>query len=364
MNESATTDDKIRELLRGRPVLVTGADGFVGSHLTEALVDYGADVHALLRPASSGMLHNIVGLRDRLTLHRADLTDHQSVLHVFKQIERSATDKPVIFHLAAQAHVGESWSRPYETVASNIIGTLNLLQTVVDTGMEIYKFDTAGSSEEYGNVHPELQSHYRFGGDGGLLLDSSSPLNPQSVYATSKVAADYLTRNYHSAYGIPALVTRMFNNYGPRQNPRFVTGTIITQALTRPYVELGYLQGRRDFCFVTDGAAGHIHAALFGNPGEVYVYGYGQHTTIADWYDLIISTGREAGFWGEVELRTNEGERGRLGGSEVQELRVDHTKLTALTGWTPRVSWSEGISRTVEWYAKNRDRWIGRVDWR
>jgi dTDP-glucose 4,6-dehydratase len=363
MNAATDTTASIETLLAGRPVLVTGADGFVGSHLTEALVEYGAVVHSMIRPASSGMLHNIADIRERLTIHRADLTDYQSVLRVLKHLDRTATDKPIVFHLGAQAHVGESWGRPYETVASNIVGTLNLLQSVVDTGIELFKFDTAGSSEEFGNAHPELSAQYRYGHDGGLLLDASSPLNPQSVYATSKVAADYLTRNYHSAYGIPALVTRMFNNYGPRQNPRFVTGTIITQALTRPYVELGYLQGRRDFCFVTDGAAGHIDAALFGAPGEVYVFGYGNHISIAAWYDLVIETGRQYGYWADVELRTNEADRGRLGSSEVQELRVDHSKLTRLTEWAPRVSWAEGLKRTIQWYASNRDRWIGRVDW-
>src|SRR3989344_3439425 len=107
-----------------------------------------------------------------------------------------------------------------------------------------------------------------------------SPLNPQSIYATSKVAADFLTRNFHSAYGIPTVVTRMFNNYGPRQNPRFITGTIITQAISRDIIELGVLSPKRDFCYVEDGAMGHINVALFGNPGETYVYGYGQTISI------------------------------------------------------------------------------------
>lgn len=351
-------------MLAGRTVLVTGADGFVGSHLTEALLGYGADVHVLVRPTSSGMLTNLADARDRVRIHRADITDKQSVLQMLKVLGATAKNAPVIFHLAAQAHVGESWHRPYETIAANTIGTLNLLQSIVDLGLEIFKFDTAGSSEEYGNVNPELRSSYRFGADGGLLLDATSPLNPQSVYATSKIAADFLTRNYHAAYGLPALVTRMFNNYGPRQNPRFVTGTIITQALSRGWVELGYLGGKRDFCFVKDGVEGHIHAALFGSPGEVYVYGHGAHTTIGEWYERIVAIGRDEGHWGNVELRLDDVSRGRLGSSEVQELRVDHGKLTALTGWAPRHSWDDGLRETIRWYADHRDRWIGRVDWR
>jgi dTDP-glucose 4,6-dehydratase len=309
------------------------------------------------------MLNNLQPLRDRVDVHRVDITDKQSVLQLLKVVAAAAERPPVIFHLAAQSHVGESWNRLYETMYTNTIGTLNLLQSIVDLGLEIYKFDTAGSSEEYGNVAEELREQYRFGADGGILLDTTSPLNPQSIYATSKVAADYLTRNYHAAYGLPALVTRMFNNYGPRQNPRFVTGTIITQALSRPYVELGYLGGKRDFCFVTDGARGHIHATMFGDPGEVYVYGYGEHISIEDWYHLILRIGEAEGFWGDIELRLDEDRRGRLGTSEVQELRVDHAKLTNLTGWKPLVTWEEGLLRTIQWYAEKRDSWIGRVDW-
>jgi dTDP-glucose 4,6-dehydratase len=363
MMPGSAVAERMADVLRSRPALVTGADGFVGSHLVEALLRFGADVHAVVRPTSSGMLTNLADVQSRIVLHTADITDKQSVLQLLKRLAAVSEREPVIFHLAAQAHVGESWDRPYETFATNAIGTLNLLQSIVDLNLEIYRFDTAGSSEEYGNVHPELIPAYRFAEDGGLLLDTTSPINPQSVYATSKVAADYLTRNYHAAYGLPTIVTRMFNNYGPRQNPRFVTGTIITQALTRDVVELGYVGARRDFCFVEDGALGHIHATLFGEPGALYVYGYGQHITIEDWYDLIIETGREDGFWEERELRTDGPQRGRLGASEVQELRVDFCKLHTLSGSSPSWSWKEGLRRTIHWYAENRPRWIGRVDW-
>ena len=143
----------------------------------------------------------------------------------------TAPDKPYVFHLGAQAHVGESWHRPYETVMANTVGTLNLLQSIVDHGVELEKFDTAGTSEEYGNVRESVAHHHDFDELGGLILHERSPINPKSIYATAKVAADFLTMNYHDAYGVPGVVTRMFNNYGPRQNPRYVTGTIITQAL-------------------------------------------------------------------------------------------------------------------------------------
>jgi nucleoside-diphosphate-sugar epimerase len=111
------------------------------------------------------------------------------------------------------------------------------------------------------------------------------------------VAADFLTMNYHDAFGLPGVVTRMFNNYGPRQNPRYVTGTIVTQALERPVVELGQLDPMRDFCFCTDGVRGHLTVAAQGIPGDVYVYGQGENISMADWSDLIIRTGVEHGFW-------------------------------------------------------------------
>lgn len=357
------TDADIKKLLKGRTVLVTGADGFVGSHLTEKLLEFDANTHVLIRATSSGMLHNLSGIRQKISVHHGDLTDKQALRGVLKIIKKEGS-KPIIFHLGAQAHVGESWNRAYETFNTNALGTLNLLQTVVDLDMDLFRLDTAGTSEEYGNVYEEVKNQYKFDKKGCLILNEKSPLNPQSIYATSKVASDFLTRNFHAAYGVPTVVTRMFNNYGPRQNPRFITGTIITQALTRDIIELGLLSPKRDFCFVTDGAMGHIHTSLFGNPGEVYVYGYGKNVSIGEWYKLIIKIGQEGGFWNKKKLITQEiGKRGRLGKSEVNELRVDYTKLNKLTGWEPKVSWEEGLKKAIQWYADNKDKWIGRVDW-
>ena len=214
--------DAVAGLLKGRTVLVTGGDGFVGSHLVEALLGYDANVHVLVRPTSSGMLHNTGHVQKKATIHRADLTDKQAILQTLK-ILKSFGDQAVIFHLGAQAHVGECWNRPYETLSANVLGVMNLLQSIVDLDMDVYRVDTAGSSEEYGNIREEMRDQYRFDDNGGLILDERSPVNPQSVYATAKVAADFLTRNYHAAYGVPTVVTRMFNNYGPRQSPRFIT---------------------------------------------------------------------------------------------------------------------------------------------
>jgi dTDP-glucose 4,6-dehydratase len=349
------------DIYSGRTVLVTGADGFMGSHLTDALCHLGAEVHAFVRATSSGALNNIGHLRSKMTVHFADLTDKTSVDYLVRDLEGT---KPFVFHLGAQAHVGESWHRPYETVMANTLGTLNLLQSIVDHGLEIQVFDTAGTSEEYGNVREAVAHHHDFDEAGSLILHERSPINPKSVYATSKVAADFLTMNYHDAFGVPAVVTRMFNNYGPRQNPRYVTGTIITQALERPEVELGQLDPLRDFCFCTDGVRGHLTVAAKGIPGDVYVYGQGENISMADWSDLIIRTGEEHGFWPAGRQVITTESRHRPGASEVMALRVGFEKLNRETGWEPKVSWEEGILHTIRWYAANRGRWIGRVDWK
>jgi dTDP-glucose 4,6-dehydratase len=360
-----TLDDLRRDfgdIYEGRTVLVTGADGFMGSHLTDGLVALGANVHAFVRANSSGALNNISHLRDRLKVHFADLTDRTSVDYLVREL-RNAPDRPYVLHLGAQAHVGESWHRPYETVAANVLGTLNLLQAIVDWELEIEKFDTAGTSEEYGNVRESVTDQHDFDDVGGLILHERSPINPKSIYATSKVAADFLTMNYYDAFGIPGVVTRMFNNYGPRQNPRYVTGTIITQALTRETIELGSLEPLRDFCFCTDGVRGHLTVAAHGSPGDVYVYGQGENISMQEWVDLILRTGEEHSFWpGDRQVITSVS-RVRPGSSEVMALRVGHEKLTRETGWQPQVSWEEGILHTIRWYAENRARWIGRVDW-
>jgi dTDP-glucose 4,6-dehydratase len=367
-HDSTWTDEAVADLRRefgepfsGRTCLVTGADGFMGSHLTEALVELDANVHAFVRATSSGALNNIGHLRQRLRVHFADLTDKTSVDYLVREL-LDAPDKPYVFHLGAQAHVGESWHRPYETVMANTVGTMNLLQSVVDNGLELEKFDTAGTSEEYGNVHEAVTHHHDFDEEGGLILHERSPINPKSIYATSKVAADFLTMNYHDAFGVPGVVTRMFNNYGPRQNPRYVTGTIITQALTRETVELGQLEPLRDFCFCTDGVRGHLTVAARGIPGDLYVYGQGKNISMRDWADLILRVGREQGHWEAREIVTT-AERFRPGASEVMALRVGYEKLNRETGWEPYVSWEDGVARTIAWYAENRARWIGRVDW-
>ena len=369
-NETVWTPESLDDLssefgpvYADRTVVVTGADGFMGSHLTEALVALDANVVAFVRATSSGALNNIAQLRRQLRVVFADLTDRTSVDYLVRDHLVSAPDRPYVFHLGAQAHVGESWHRPYETVMTNTVGTLNLLQSIVDHGVELEKFDTAGTSEEYGNPRESVAHHHDFDDDGGLVLHERSPINPKSIYATAKVAADFLTMNYHDAYGLPGVVTRMFNNYGPRQNPRYVTGTIITQALERERVELGQLEPMRDFCFCTDGVRGHLTVAAHGIAGDLYVYGQGRNITMHDWASLILEVGEREGYWPAGREIVSIPERFRPGATDVMALRVGYEKLHRETGWEPRVSWEDGIAQTIRWYAANRERWLGRVDW-
>jgi dTDP-glucose 4,6-dehydratase len=154
----------------------------------------------------------------------------------------------------------------------------------------------------------------------------------------------------------------MFNNYGPRQNPRYITGTIITQALERPEVVLGNLGTMRDFCYCEDGVRGHLTVALQGKPGEVYCYGQGENVSMGAWAEMILRTGSERGIWTGRHI-VSDPSRFRPGASDVEALRVGYEKLHQETGWKPMWTWEEGILRTIEWYAANRDRWITRVDW-
>lgn len=360
-DELAALVHELGDAFAGRTVLVTGADGFMGSHLTEALVALGASTHVLVRATSSGALHNLAHLRRELTVHWGDLTDRRAVDRAVGAL-RGASEPPYVFHLGAQAHVGESWARPYETIAANVVGTLNLLQSLVDQGVELEKLSTSGTSEEYGNVDEAARGNHRFDADGGLVLYEHSPLNPKSVYATSKLASDFLTQNYADAYSLPAVVTRMFNNYGPRQNPRYVTGTIVTQALARERIELGNLEPRRDFCFCTDGVRAHLLVATSGTPGGVYCFGQGESISIGDWAALILRLGEEQRLWRGRELASVV-DRYRPGASDVMALRADSSLLERETGWTPLVSWEEGLRRTIAWYAAHPERWRGRVDW-
>ena len=243
-----------------------------------------------------------------------------------------------------------------------MLGTLNLLQSIVDEGLDILRFDFAGTSEEFGNMDEEMRDLYTFNRDGVVVFNERSPVNPESPYAVSKVAGDFLCRNFHKAYGLPVVITRMFNNYGPRQSPRYVTGTIITQALCRDEVVLGALKPTRDFTYVLDGVRGHLYAAVKGKPGHIYSYGYGEDVSVGDWASFILRLGEEGGYWRDVKVREDKG-RFRPGGTDLMRLGVDYSKMKKETGWRPKYDRVFGVKETIKYYAENRDKWWGRIDW-
>lgn len=337
--------------LRDRKVLVTGADGFVGSHLVDELLDKNSEVLAMVEASTGRDLNNLERDREGLEIFRGDLQDNKSVNDYVRKANNES--QVLVFHLGAQSHVGESWNRPHETFRTNTIGTLNLLESIRSQDIDISKFNTAGTSEEYGDfIQKRSDSYKRDSGD--IVLDEKAPVNPKSIYGTSKVAADFLTKNYSEAYGIPTITTRMFNNYGPRQSTDFITGTVIVQALRNKTINLGNLKPKRDMCYIKDGVRGHIHATLEGKTGEVYNFGYGENISMRSWVEKIIETGKEQGYWNEKTI-SQDSEKFRPGDSEVKDLKADYGKLNDLTGWKPETDWDEGIRRTIKWYAENLD---------
>lgn len=343
----------------GRPALVTGADGFLGSQLVDGLVELGSEVHAVVRASSRTSLRNIATDADRLTVHPVDLTDYEAVLGAVSAV--SELQRPVyVFHLGAQVHVRESWRRPYETVLVSAMGTLNLVDALMQTGCPVEKVDVAGTSEVYGPVDPERRDQYRIDDDGCVILDETAPLNPGSIYATAQLTANFLALNYHEAYGLPCLVARTFHNFGPRQTPQTVTGNVIARALVGDPIVLGPVAPRRDFSFSLDTIRARLHLALRGRAGEVYCLGRGECVSIGDWAQLIVRIGAEAGYWHDQVIATNEDDA-RPGGQQ-DAIRADTTKIRAETVWRPTVEPAEALRRTIAWYASNPDRWLDRVD--
>jgi dTDP-glucose 4,6-dehydratase len=355
-------DPQIKEVLRNRTVLVTGAGGFIGSHLTDVLIELGANVHVFLRASSRAPQHLTRDKFKAVRVHWGNLVDPYSTRAAVRAVKQDASSPPIVFHLAAQAHVGESWQRPFETFMNNTMTTLNLLQAIVDEELELYKFDLAGTSEEFGNINEDQRDFYRFRDDGIVVFDERSPLNPQSPYATSKVAADYLGKNYHQAYGMPVVGTRMFNNFGPRQSPRYFTGTVITQALSRDKIVMGNPDATRDYTYVLDGVRGHLYATVLGEPGRTYAYGFGQDISNHHWAEMILQVGQETEIWGEKEI-VIDASRFRPGQTEIQRLGVDYSTFSQHTGWKPQYRREQAIAETIAYYRDARPQWWGMQDW-
>jgi NAD dependent epimerase/dehydratase len=311
-------------------VLVTGAGGFIGSHLVEGLLERGARVRALVRytsTASTGFLEQLAPRhRDRLEVVLGDIRDPRLLRETAKDCRR-------IFHLAALISIPYSYVAPDSYVAVNVQGTLNLLEAAREIGAE--RIVVTSTSEVYGTA--------RY-----TPIDEEHPLQAQSPYAASKAGADHLALSYHRTFGLPVTVVRPFNTYGPRQSARAVIPTIITQALGSDAIRLGSLDPVRDLVFVKDTVAGFLAVAdAPGCIGTVTNLATGVGVTVGELVDRVF------GIVGRKLPVIESSERKRPTNSEVFRLLGSATKAKELAGWRAEIDLEHGLRRTVEWMRAN-----------
>src|SRR5438067_4068211 len=310
--------------LSGARVLVTGASGFIGSHLTRRLVDDGADVHALTSAVSSVYPTRLVGLRDDIVLHEGNLND-QGAMRALARVVRPE----YVFHLGAYTHVGKSWERIDECTQTNVAGTVNLLRAIEDTGYRRLVF--TGTSEIYGAV--------------GVPFREDATVEPGSPYAVSKYAAERFCRMLHRGRGWPIVLLRPFNAYGPAQSPDRVIPEVIVRALEGRELQMTSGTQTREFNYVVDLVDGFVRAALTpGVEGELLNLGCGEEIAVADLATKIL------GLMGDpIEVRIGAlPERP----NEIPRMRSDSTKARELLGWAPAHTLDEGLQRTIEWYER------------
>jgi UDP-glucose 4-epimerase len=318
-------------MLENRRILVTGADGFIGSHLTEALVRAGAEVTAFCMYNSNGSLgwldHTDSDVRASLDFVLGDIRDARFVNDALEGIE-------VVFHLAALIAIPYSYRAPSSFVDTNIVGTLNVLEAARrrDVGRLIH----TSTSEVYGT--PE-----------GVPIREDHPLRGQSPYSASKIGADKLAEAYFASFETPVVTLRPFNTYGPRQSTRAVIPTILSQMIGgTTELRIGSLEPRRDFTYVSDTVSGFLAAGHRpGIEGELIQLGTGTSHSIGEVLELARRlTGSDATVMTEPE-------RVRPERSEVMVLLSDPTRARDLLGWSPSVSLEDGLGRTAKWIEAN-----------
>ncbi len=318
------------EFWTGRRVLVTGAAGFIGSHLAETLVRAGADVRAFVRYNSRNDLGwledadpDVVGAMD---VYRGDLVNPEAVLGAVDGCD-------TVLHLGALIPIPYSYQHPREFVDTNVTGGLNMFEACRRVGVR--RLVHTSSSETYGTAQR-------------VPIDEDHPINAQSPYAATKVGADQLALSYRVSFDLPVVVVRPFNTYGPRQTARAVIPTIIGQAMAQDTISLGSTATTRDFLFVADTVEGMMRCAeADGVEGEVINLGTGTEVTIAEVVRRVLA------LLGKELPVSEDSERLRPADSEVERLLADPSKAERLLGWTSTVDLDEGLRRTADWLAES-----------
>jgi len=311
--------------IEGSRVLVTGADGFIGSHLVERIVAEGGRVRALAQYNSFndwGWLEGLPCLGD-IEVVTGDIRDPHCCHTVLKEID-------IVFHLAALTPIPYSYRAPDSFVDTNVRGTLNLCQAARMAG--VTRFVHTSTSEVYGTAQY-------------VPIDEKHPLSPQSPYSATKIGADAIALSFFHAFALPVVVARPFNTYGPRQSARAVIPTIVSQiAAGQRAITLGDLSTTRDFTYVEDTCRGFLAVASAGNSdGEVFNIGSNDEISVGDLVRVLGDVMRTA-----VTVVVDPA-RMRPASSEVQRLRCDATKLERATGFRPVVPLKEGLARTARW---------------
>jgi len=313
-------------------VLVTGAGGFIGSHLVERLVSLGAQTRAVVRYNSSGSWGWLdkSPVKDSIQVVTGDIRDLDSVQEAVKGID-------IVFHLAALIGIPYSYHSPSSYVRTNIEGTLNVLQCALNNGVKLVVHTS--TSEVYGSARC-------------VPIEESHPLQGQSPYSASKIGADKLAEAFHLSFGLPVAIIRPFNTFGPRQSARSVVPTIITQALTQRRISLGNLTPTRDFNYVADTVEGFIRMGECPDAiGQVINIGSGREVSISELSKTILSLiGRNIPI-------VCENERVRPPASEVDRLCANNSKANGILGWQPQFTLQQGLTQTIEWMEKNLDRY-------